>query len=38
MDGDVEDGNFKWDHGKMRGFDFDDMGYKWFVKDIRIFV
>ncbi len=27
---------FNWDHGKITAFDFDDIGYNWFVNDISI--
>ncbi|MDK1004412.1 phosphotransferase enzyme family protein [Bacillus subtilis] len=33
---DLHHGNFNWDHGKITAFDFDDIGYNWFVNDISI--
>lgn len=30
-------GNFYWDYGKIIVFDFDDIGYNWFINDISIF-
>ncbi|WP_456280015.1 phosphotransferase enzyme family protein [Bacillus sp. K7] len=33
---DLHHGNFNWDHGKITTFDFDDIGYNWFVNDISI--
>ncbi|MBT2572541.1 phosphotransferase enzyme family protein [Bacillus sp. ISL-51] len=34
--GDLHHGNFNWDNGKITTFDFDDIGYNWFVNDISI--
>ncbi|MCY8132102.1 phosphotransferase, partial [Bacillus spizizenii] len=33
---DLHHGNFHWDHGKIIAFDFDDIGYNWFINDISI--
>ncbi|MEC1600798.1 MULTISPECIES: phosphotransferase enzyme family protein [Bacillus] len=33
---DLHHGNFNWDQGKITTFDFDDIGYNWFVNDISI--
>ncbi|KMN52325.1 phosphotransferase enzyme family protein, partial [Bacillus sp. LK7] len=33
---DLHHGNFNWDNGKITAFDFDDIGYNWFVNDISI--
>ncbi|PRR94782.1 hypothetical protein C6W24_19530 [Bacillus atrophaeus] len=33
---DLHHGNFNWDNGKITTFDFDDIGYNWFVNDISI--
>ncbi|MDZ5610048.1 phosphotransferase [Bacillus pseudomycoides] len=33
---DLHHGNFCWDNGKITMFDFDDVGYNWFVNDISI--
>ncbi|WP_415273386.1 phosphotransferase enzyme family protein [Bacillus siamensis] len=35
---DLHHGNFNWDNGKITAFDFDDIGYNWFVNDISIFL
>ncbi|UCZ71582.1 phosphotransferase enzyme family protein [Bacillus pumilus] len=33
---DLHHGNFHWDQGKITTFDFDDIGYNWFINDISI--
>ncbi|WP_142505285.1 phosphotransferase enzyme family protein [Melghirimyces algeriensis] len=33
---DLHQGNFHWDKGKIITFDFDDIGYNWFMNDIAI--
>ncbi len=33
---DLHQGNFHWHKGRITAFDFDDIGYNWFMNDIAI--